>query len=142
MEAQQLKEIVARCPEFDRAALHVRAFAELMDNRQGSRLSQWIEGVRSNDLPALHAFVNGLGRDRDAVVAGLSLPLQLRRGRGTQHQDQGVQTPDARARQLRPPARVGPTRSLSPFMIALPVTLRGPSTESDPEPEKWTGIDA
>ncbi|MGW2936612.1 transposase [Streptomyces sp. NPDC001156] len=73
-QAQRLKEIVARCPELDRAAVHVRTFAELMNNRQGCRLNQWIKDVRSDDLPALHTFVNGLGQDRDAVVAGLSLP--------------------------------------------------------------------
>jgi len=30
--------------------------------------------VESSDLPALHAFVRGLRKDLDAVVAGLSLP--------------------------------------------------------------------
>ncbi|WP_107443692.1 transposase [Streptomyces sp. P3] len=29
--------------------------------------------VQADDLPALHAFVTGLGQDLDAVVAGLSL---------------------------------------------------------------------
>ncbi|MFC8037582.1 ISL3 family transposase [Streptomyces griseoincarnatus] len=73
-QAQQLKTILARCPELDRTAGHVRAFAELMNNRQGQDLDQWIECVQADDLPALHGFVNGLGQDRDAVVAGLSLP--------------------------------------------------------------------
>ncbi|MEV5083225.1 transposase [Streptomyces sp. NPDC056159] len=45
-----------------------------MNNRQGQDLDQWIERVQADDLPALHGFVNGLGQDRDAVVAGLSLP--------------------------------------------------------------------
>ena len=30
--------------------------------------------VEASDLPALHAFVRGLRKDLDAVVAGLSLP--------------------------------------------------------------------
>jgi transposase len=30
--------------------------------------------IESSDLPALHAFVRGLRKDLDAVVAGLSLP--------------------------------------------------------------------
>ncbi|MFF3787835.1 hypothetical protein [Streptomyces sp. NPDC001933] len=34
-QAQQLKAILARCPALDRTAHHVRAFAELMNNRQG-----------------------------------------------------------------------------------------------------------
>ncbi|WP_405576420.1 ISL3 family transposase [Streptomyces sp. NBC_01092] len=72
-QAQQLKEILARCPELNQAAEHVRAFAELMNNRQGQHLDQWIEHAQADDLPALHGFVNGLGQDFDAVVAGLSL---------------------------------------------------------------------
>ncbi|MFD3731830.1 hypothetical protein [Streptomyces sp. NPDC058632] len=56
--AQQLKQILARCPELDRTAEHVRAFAELMNNRQGRHLlCQWIERVQADDL---HGFVNGL----------------------------------------------------------------------------------
>ncbi|MFE9883383.1 ISL3 family transposase, partial [Streptomyces sp. NPDC005784] len=72
-QTQRLKEILARCPELARTAEHVRAFAELMNNRQGQHLGQWIERVQADDLPALHSFVNGLGQDLDAVVAGLSL---------------------------------------------------------------------
>ncbi|MFE1444408.1 ISL3 family transposase [Streptomyces sp. NPDC058739] len=73
-QAQQLKQILARCPALDRTAEHIRAFAELMNDRRGRDLSQWIEHVQADDLPALHGFVNGLGQDLDAVVAGLSLP--------------------------------------------------------------------
>ncbi|MGW5259109.1 ISL3 family transposase [Streptomyces sp. NPDC004012] len=65
--------ILARCPELDRTAEHVRAFAELMNNRQGRHLDQWIDAVQADDLPALHGFATGLGQDLDAVVAGLSL---------------------------------------------------------------------
>jgi transposase len=73
-QAQRLKEVLARCPELDRTTHHVRAFAELMNNRQGRLLDQWIAAVQADDLPALHTFVSGLGQDLDAVVAGLSLP--------------------------------------------------------------------
>ncbi len=72
-QAQQLKAILVRCPALDRTAHHVRAFAELMNNRQGRDLNQWITSVQADDLPALHTFVTGLGQDLDAVVAGLSL---------------------------------------------------------------------
>ncbi|MFI7399491.1 transposase [Streptomyces sp. NPDC049541] len=52
----------------------MRSFAELMNNRQGQQLDQWIEHVQADDLPALHAFVIGLGQDLVTVVAGLGLP--------------------------------------------------------------------
>lgn len=72
-ESQQLKTLLDRCPALERTAQHVRAFAELMNNRQGRHLDRWVEAVRADDLPALQGFVNGLGQDLDAVVAGLSL---------------------------------------------------------------------
>ncbi|MFH9355516.1 transposase [Kitasatospora sp. NPDC017646] len=72
-QAQQLKAILARCPALDRTAHHVRAFAELMNNREGWQLDKWIVAVQADDLPALHTFVTGLGQDLDAVIAGLSL---------------------------------------------------------------------
>lgn len=72
-QARQLKAILARCPELGRTAEHVRAFAELMNNRQGRGLGAWIARVQDDDLPALHTFTTGLTQDLDAVVAGLSL---------------------------------------------------------------------
>lgn len=72
-QTQQLKAILVRCPALDRTAHHVRAFAELMNNRQGKYLAQWITRVKADDLPALHTFVTGLGQDLDAVVADLTL---------------------------------------------------------------------
>ncbi|MFE2578742.1 transposase [Streptomyces sp. NPDC059378] len=70
-QLQQLKEILARCPALECTAHHVRAFAELMNNRQSHDLDQWMTSVKADDL--LHTFVTGLGQDLDAVVAGLSL---------------------------------------------------------------------
>ncbi|MFD9396537.1 transposase [Streptomyces sp. NPDC060000] len=72
-QVQQLKAVLARCPELEQTAQHIRAFAELMNNREGRHLGQWIDRVQADDLPTLHSFVNGLGQDLDAVVAGLSL---------------------------------------------------------------------
>jgi transposase len=37
-------------------------------------LSRWIVQVRAADLPQLHVFTRGLDRDRDAVIAALTLP--------------------------------------------------------------------
>jgi transposase len=71
--AQQLKAILARCPELDQTAHHVRSFAELMNNRNGRQLDQWIADVRADDVPALHTFTTGLDQDLDAVIAGLSM---------------------------------------------------------------------
>ncbi|MGW3152131.1 ISL3 family transposase [Streptomyces sp. NPDC001177] len=72
-DAQRLKEILARCPALATTAEHVRAFAELMNNRRGRHLKDWIAAVQTGQVPALTAFATGLLQDLDAVVAGLSL---------------------------------------------------------------------
>ena len=54
----------------------VRDFAELLKPCAGNtdRLSRGIVEVRAADLPHLYAFTRGLDRDRDAVIAALTLP--------------------------------------------------------------------
>ncbi|MET8414809.1 ISL3 family transposase [Streptomyces sp. NPDC005134] len=69
-----LKEIRVGCPELDAVTDHVRDFAEMMRDLRGDQLPQWMERVEQDPLPALHSLVNGLRRDQEAVVAGLSNP--------------------------------------------------------------------
>lgn len=69
-----IKEVRARCPHLDAVADHVSAFAEMMTGRHGERLDTWIAQVEADDLPDLHRFTNGLRRDHDAVLNGLSMP--------------------------------------------------------------------
>jgi Transposase len=71
-DQQRLKEIVARCPELDAAAGHVRTFASLMTDRRGECLPEWINAVRADDRCGLAAFADGLTSDLDAVIRGLS----------------------------------------------------------------------
>ncbi|WP_030257072.1 hypothetical protein [Streptomyces violens] len=53
-ERLRLKAVLARCPELDALTGHVRSFAQLLTERQGERLPQWLEAVRQDDLPSLH----------------------------------------------------------------------------------------
>ncbi|MCX4432176.1 transposase [Streptomyces mirabilis] len=71
-----LARITAACPEMTQLAAVVGSFAELLTLCSGSAegLSHWIVQVRVVDLPHLHAFTRGLERDRDAVIAALTLP--------------------------------------------------------------------
>jgi transposase len=73
-DRSHLDELLASCPHLTVLAEHVRAFAELLTTRRGTDLADWMSAVESVELPALHAFVRGLRKDLDAVVAGLSLP--------------------------------------------------------------------
>lgn len=46
----------------------------MLTERQGERLTEWLNAVRQDDLPSLHTLAAGIDRDRDAVIAGLTLP--------------------------------------------------------------------
>ena len=68
-----LKQARARCPHLDDLADHVSGFAEMMTGRHGERLDAWISRVEADDQPDLHRFANGVRRDHDAVLNGLTL---------------------------------------------------------------------
>ncbi|WCN05111.1 ISL3 family transposase [Streptomyces sp. M92] len=74
IEQLRLKAVLANCPELDALTGHVRSFARMLTERQGERLPQWLDAVRQDDLPSLHTLAAGIDRDRDAVIAGLTLP--------------------------------------------------------------------
>jgi transposase len=72
-DAFTLKQVRARCPHLDDVADHVSGFAEMMAGRHGERLDAWIDRVEADDQPDLHRFANGVRRDHDAVLNGLTL---------------------------------------------------------------------
>ncbi|WP_220295243.1 ISL3 family transposase [Streptomyces sp. MBT84] len=71
-----LARLTAACPEMTQLASHIADFAQLLTPREGNAggLSRWIDQVRTTDLPHLHSFARGLDRDREAVIAALTLP--------------------------------------------------------------------
>ncbi|MFD6343103.1 ISL3 family transposase [Streptomyces roseolus] len=73
-EQLQLKAVRTHCPEINALTRHVRSFATMLTERQGERLPDWLDAVRQDDLPSLHTLAAGISRDRDAVIAGLTLP--------------------------------------------------------------------
>ncbi|MCT2546792.1 transposase [Streptomyces atratus] len=74
IEQLRLKAVLANCPEPDPLTGHVRSFAQMLTERQGQRLLEWLDAVRKDDLPSPHTLAAGIDRDRDAVIAGLTLP--------------------------------------------------------------------
>ena len=72
-ERTALKDVLARCPELDTAAGHVRNFGEMLTGRRGSTLPSWINAVDAGQSPGLANFALHLLRDLDAVAAGLTL---------------------------------------------------------------------
>ncbi|MFF1650931.1 transposase [Streptomyces sp. NPDC058240] len=73
-EHLHLKNVRANRPEIDALTRHVRSFATMLTERQGERLPDWLAAVRHDDLPSLHTLAAGIDRDRQAVIAGLTLP--------------------------------------------------------------------
>ncbi|WP_253917297.1 ISL3 family transposase [Streptomyces sp. MNP-20] len=68
-----LKDVLARCPELDTAAGHIRDFGEILTDRLGAALPTWITAVDASQLPGLTGFALHLLRGLDAVTAGLTL---------------------------------------------------------------------
>jgi transposase len=71
-----LARLTAACPEMTQLVAVVGDFAQLLTPCAGNAdaFSRWIVQVRAVDLPHLHAFTRGLERDRDPVIAALTLP--------------------------------------------------------------------
>ncbi|MFG2472398.1 transposase [Streptomyces canus] len=68
-----MKDVLARRPELDAAAGHVRDFGEILSDRLGATLPAWIDAVDASQLPGLTGFAPHLLGDLDAVTAGLTL---------------------------------------------------------------------
>ena len=73
-DQERLEAVLAGCPDLTALRAHVRDFAQMMLQRRGQHLEEWMAAVEADDLPDLHSFVTGLRRDQDAVTAGLTLP--------------------------------------------------------------------
>jgi transposase len=71
-DAIRLDQILNACPELQATAIHVRAFADIMNKRRGDRIHDWLHAITDDNLPALRSLATGLRRDLDAVIAGLS----------------------------------------------------------------------
>ncbi|WSQ96927.1 transposase [Streptomyces sp. NBC_01210] len=74
VEQLRLKAVLVHCPALEALTKHVRPFAQILTQRQGHRLPEWLDAVRNDDLPGLHTLAAGIDRDRDTVIAGLTLP--------------------------------------------------------------------
>lgn len=72
-QAVKLKQAKAACPHLDATAGFVGRFAHMLTELEGSKLEGWLNDVETSDLPHLKTFANGIRRDHDAVVNGLTL---------------------------------------------------------------------
>ena len=72
-EQEQLALIRAASAPAETAYGLVQDFLTMVHQREGERLDAWIEAAQASQIPELQQFVNGILKDKDAVVAGLTL---------------------------------------------------------------------
>jgi transposase len=53
----------------------VQDFLSMVHKREGQRLDAWLAGVAESGLPELQSFAAGVEKDKDAVKAGLTWPV-------------------------------------------------------------------
>ncbi|MFF6778979.1 transposase [Streptomyces sp. NPDC012637] len=109
-----LKEVLARCPELDTAAGHVRSFGEILTDRLGGTLPAWIDAVDASQLPRPHRLrtpPTPRPRRRDSRPHSR---LELRKHRRRRQPHQKDQTAALRPSRIRTPTQDDPA----------PVTLR------------------
>ena len=72
-EQEQLALIRAASAPAEMAYGLAQDFLTMVHKREGERLDAWIEAAQASQVPELHHFVNGILKDKDAVMAGLTL---------------------------------------------------------------------
>jgi hypothetical protein len=73
-EQEELTFIRQASPTAEIAYGLMQEFLTMVRKRRGNHLDAWIEAVSQSAIPELQSFVTGLLKDKDAVVAGLTLP--------------------------------------------------------------------
>jgi hypothetical protein len=61
-------------PQLEVAYQLVDDFLHMLREPTGEQLDSWLKKVEISQLPAFHTFVTGVRQDKDAVLAGLTLP--------------------------------------------------------------------
>ena len=98
-EQEELTFIRQASPTAERAYGLVQDFLTMVRKRQGERLDTWIEAVQESAISELQSFVIGILKDKDAVVAGLTLPVSQWASRGAGPEAEISQALDVWSRQ-------------------------------------------
>lgn len=73
-EQEALATIRQASPTADTVYEFTQDFMQMLRKRSGERLDVWFGQVRASHIPELQRFVRSIQRDKDAVLAGLTLP--------------------------------------------------------------------
>ncbi|WP_434975759.1 transposase [Streptomyces bluensis] len=72
-QAAELERVRLACPDITEACNLARAFSDLVRNRRGHLLTEWIRQAERCGQPSIRSFSSFLRQDLDAVTAGLTL---------------------------------------------------------------------
>jgi transposase len=75
IEQEHLAAFRRAAPSLDTTYQLVQDFLVMMRQREGERLDTWLTQVHESQLPELESFAHGVERDKAAVQAGLTLPI-------------------------------------------------------------------
>jgi len=73
-ELQRLQLLRQASPHLETVYQLVEKFLHMVRQRTGEQLTAWLAFVEASHLEAFDSFVTGVQQDRDAVLAGLTLP--------------------------------------------------------------------
>ncbi len=73
-EQETLRQLRQASPQLEVAYQLVDDFLHMVRERSGEQLDSWLKKVETSQLPAFQTFVTGVHKDKDAVLAGLTLP--------------------------------------------------------------------
>jgi transposase len=75
VEQEDLAMFCQASPPLKRTYDLVQDFLQMVRKREGHRLDAWLEQVAASDLPELQSFASGVEKDKAAVKAGLTWPV-------------------------------------------------------------------
>jgi transposase len=75
IEHEDLAAFCQVSPTLKRAYELVQDFLSMVHKREGARLDAWLEKIAESGLAELHSFASGIEKDKDAVRAGLTWPI-------------------------------------------------------------------
>ena len=73
-EQETLRQLRQASPQLEVAYQLVDEFLHMVRERTGDQLDAWLNKVEASHLQAFHTFVTGVQKDKEAVLAGLTLP--------------------------------------------------------------------
>jgi transposase len=74
-EEQETLRLIRQASPKAEAAYHlVVTFLQMVRERTGEQLDSWLKEVEASHLKAFESFITSVQQDKDAVLAGLTLP--------------------------------------------------------------------